>query len=55
MSKNLKKKIELSYLLEKIETDFNSPEIIDKLDKMHSKAKAHVIELLGPLVSVNRL
>ncbi len=47
MSKNLKKKIELSYLLEKIETDFNSPEIIDKLDKMHSKAKAHVIGITG--------
>ena len=47
MINNIKKKIELSNLLEKIETDFNSSEIIEKLDKLHSQPKAHVIGITG--------
>ena len=47
MTKNLKKKIELSNLLEQVETNFDSKEIISKLDKLHSKSKAHVIGITG--------
>ncbi len=47
MIKNLKKKIELANLLEQVETNFNSKEIISKLDKLHSKSKAHVIGITG--------
>ena len=47
MAKNLKKKIELSNLLEQVETNFDSKEIISKLDKLHSKSKAHVIGITG--------
>lgn len=47
MSGNLKKKIELSKLLEKVETDFESSEIIKKLDIMHLKSRAHVIGITG--------
>ena len=47
MKNNIKKKIELSNLLEKIETDFNSLEIIEKLDKLHSQPKGHVIGITG--------
>ncbi len=47
MINNIKKKVELSNLLEKIETDFNSLEIIEKLDKLHSQPKAHVIGITG--------
>ena len=47
MSTSLKKKIELSDLLGKIETNFNSEEIINNLDKLHSVPKAHVIGITG--------
>tara|TARA_B100000900_G_scaffold398976_1_gene400971 strand:+ start:248 stop:1147 length:900 start_codon:yes stop_codon:yes gene_type:complete len=47
MISNLKKKIELSNLLEKIETDFESKEIVAKLDKLHGQSKAHVIGITG--------
>ena len=47
MAKNFKKKIELSNLLEQIETNFDSKEIISKLDKLHSESKAHVIGITG--------
>ena len=47
MSGNLKKKIELSKLLEKVETDFESSEIIKKLDIMHLQSRAHVIGITG--------
>ena len=47
MSNSLKKKIELSNLLGKIETNFNSKEIIRNLDKLHSLPKAHVIGITG--------
>ena len=47
MTGSLKKKIALSSLLEKVETQFNSSEIIQKLDYLHSKPKAHVIGLTG--------
>ena len=47
MSYSLKKKIELSNLLGKVETNFNSKEIIQNLDKLHSLPKAHVIGITG--------
>ena len=47
MSSSLKKKIELSDLLGKIETNFNSEEIVNNLDKLHSMPKAHVIGITG--------
>ncbi len=47
MTGGLKKKIQLSKLLEKVETDFESPEIINQLDTMHLKSKAHVIGITG--------
>ena len=47
MINNIKKKIELSNLLEKVETEFDSSEIIEKLDKLHSQPKAHVIGITG--------
>ncbi len=47
MIDNLKKKIELSNLLERVETNFDSKEIIKKLDKLHSQSKAHVIGITG--------
>ena len=45
---NLKKKIELSKILEKIEVDGKSPENIKLLDKFHSKPKSHVLGITGP-------
>ena len=45
---NLKKKIELSKMLEKIEVDGNSSENIKLLDKFHSKPKSHVLGITGP-------
>ena len=45
---NLKKKIELSKMLEKIEVDGDSPENIKLLDKFHSKPKSHVLGITGP-------
>ena len=45
---NLKKKIELSKMLEKIEVDGKSPENIKLLDKFHSKPKSHVLGITGP-------
>ena len=47
MKITLKKKIELSNFLEQIETNRNSEKVIDKLDLMHSKPKAHVIGITG--------
>ena len=47
MIQNLKKKIELSKLLGEIETNFDSMEIVKKLDSLHSKPKAHVIGITG--------
>lgn len=47
MIQNLKKKIELSKLLGEIETNFDSIEIVKKLDSFHSKSKAHVIGITG--------
>ncbi len=47
MSILLKKKIELSKFLEKIETDRTSSKVIKKLDEMHSKAKSHVVGITG--------
>ena len=45
---NLKKKIELSKMIEKIEVDGKSPENIKLLDKFHSKPKSHVLGITGP-------
>ena len=45
---NLKKKIELSNILEKIEVDGNSLENIELLDNLHSKPKSHVLGITGP-------
>ena len=45
---NLKKKIELSNILEKIEVDGHSPENIKLLDNLHSKPKSHVLGITGP-------
>lgn len=47
MINSLKKKIELSNLLGRIETDFNSKEIVSDLDKCHGLPKAHVIGITG--------
>ena len=47
MKITLKKKIELSNFLEQIETNRNSEKVIDRLDLMHSKPKAHVIGITG--------
>ncbi len=47
MISNLKKKIELSNILEQIETNFDSKDITTKLDKFHSESKAHVIGITG--------
>ena len=48
MQNKLKKKIELSKVLEKIEIDRESQETIELLDKYHSNPKAHVIGITGP-------
>ena len=53
MAKTLKKKIELSNLLEQVETNFDSKETISKLDKLHSESKAHVIGITDHLVLEN--
>ena len=45
---NLKKKIELSNILEKIEIDGNSLENIKLLDNFHSKPRSHVLGITGP-------
>ena len=45
---NLKKKIELSNILEKIEVDGHSLENIELLDNLHSKPKSHVLGITGP-------
>jgi LAO/AO transport system kinase len=45
---NLKKKIELSNILEKIEIDGHSLENIKLLDNLHSKPKSHVLGITGP-------
>lgn len=47
MKNYLKKKIELSNLLEKVETNFESNEITKKLDKLHLQSKAHVLGITG--------
>ena len=43
----MKQKIELSNLLGEIESNFDSKNIIKKLDLLHSKSKAHVIGITG--------
>ena len=45
---SLKKKIELSNILEKIEIDGDSLENIKLLDNFHSKPKSHVLGITGP-------
>ena len=45
---NLKKKIELSNILEKIEVDGDSLENIKLLDNFHSKPRSHVLGITGP-------
>ena len=45
---SLKKKIELSNILEKIEVDGDSLENIKLLDSFHSKPKSHVLGITGP-------
>ncbi len=45
---NLKKKIELSNILEKIEVDGDSLESIKLLDSFHSKPRSHVLGITGP-------
>ena len=45
---NLKKKIELSNILEKIEVEGLSLENIKLLDNLHSKPKSHVLGITGP-------
>ena len=45
---SLKKKIELSNILEKIEVDGDSLENIELLDNFHSKPKSHVLGITGP-------
>ena len=44
----LKKKIKLSNILERVEIDSESKEIIEMLDNYHSNPKAHVIGITGP-------
>ena len=48
MKLNLKKKIELSKLLEKVEVAYDSKSVTSLLDQYHSKPKAHVIGITGP-------
>ncbi|MBD23283.1 MAG: methylmalonyl Co-A mutase-associated GTPase MeaB [Alphaproteobacteria bacterium] len=48
MKKGIKKKIFLSNLLEQIEINRDTVEIIGKLDEFHLKAKSHVIGVTGP-------
>ena len=45
---NLKKKIELSNILERIEIDGCSLENIKLLDGFHAKPKSHVLGITGP-------
>ena len=47
MSKNLKKKIDLSNFLEQIEINRDNEIVINKLDEYHSNPKAHVIGITG--------
>ena len=48
MKKGIKKKIFLSNLLEQIEINRYTSDIISKLDDYHIKAKSHVIGITGP-------
>ena len=48
MKKSFKKKIFLSNLLEQVEINRETNEIISQLDEFHSKAKSHVIGITGP-------
>ncbi len=45
---SLKKKVELSKILESIEVNKDTPKINNLLDEYHTKAKAHVIGITGP-------
>jgi len=45
---SIKTKIELSKILERIETHFSDNRVIKLLDEYHSKSKAHVIGITGP-------
>ncbi len=46
--KSLKKKIELSKMLESIEIEKNSDQMSVTLDSYHSSPKSHVIGVTGP-------
>ena len=46
--KSLKKKIELSKILESIEIEKNSDQMSVTLDSYHSSPKSHVIGVTGP-------
>ena len=48
MKNSFKKKIFLSNLLEQVEINRETNEIISQLDEFHSKAKSHVIGITGP-------
>ena len=48
MKLNLKKKIELSKILERVETAYDSKSVISLLDQYHRNPKAHVIGITGP-------
>ena len=48
MKLNLKKKIELSKILERVEVAYDSKSVTSLLDQYHSKPKAHVIGITGP-------
>ncbi len=48
MKLKLKKRIELSKILEKIEVDNDSDQTTKKLDSYHQSPKAHVIGITGP-------
>ena len=48
MKLKLKKRIELSKILEEIEVDNDSDQITKKLDSYHQTPKAHVIGVTGP-------
>ena len=45
---SLKKKVELSKILESIEVNKDTPKINNLLDEYHTKAKAHVVGITGP-------
>ena len=52
MKKSFKKKF-FYLILEQVEINRETNEIISQLDEFHSKAKSHVIGITGPLVQEN--